>query len=170
MRIMPYIVTYVIFGSADRTGKKLRPAWRWLPSRLIPSVEPLARKTAARRPPPRFSENRLDNSLFSYKSMGYAASLSKPANEGSGKRRHRLSRSFGCETFRGCRRSCVTPWGRVVRLSPQHLGSSWRQVNSFAARLIAFVRMIVDRFGSSKFLGVPRLISVGGSGCRLPVE
>ena len=36
-------------GPPDHSKKKLRPAWRWLPSRRIPSVEPLARKTAARR-------------------------------------------------------------------------------------------------------------------------
>ena len=68
----------------DHSKKKLRPAWRWLPSRRIPSAEPLARKTAARRPPPRFSENCLANSLSNYKSMGCAASLSKTANEVSG--------------------------------------------------------------------------------------
>ena len=71
-------------GPPDHSKKKLRPAWRWLPSRRIPSLEPLARKTAAWRPPPRFSENCLDNSLSNYKSMGYAVSLSRTANQTSG--------------------------------------------------------------------------------------
>ena len=70
----------------DHSKKKLRPAWRWLPSRRIPPVEPLARKTAARRPPPRFSENCLDSSLSNYKSLGYAVSLSKTAKEVSGQK------------------------------------------------------------------------------------
>ena len=58
-------------GPPDHSKKKLRPEWRWLPSRRIPSVEPLARKTAARRPPPRFLNNSLENSLSNVRSMVY---------------------------------------------------------------------------------------------------
>ena len=55
--------------------------WGWPPCRRVLAVEPLARKTAARRPPPQFSESPLVNALFHSRSMGYVRSPSKPANE-----------------------------------------------------------------------------------------
>ena len=58
-----------------------RRMWRWPPGRRVLSFEPLARKTAARRPPPRFLDNRLENSLSNSKSMGYVIFPSKSENE-----------------------------------------------------------------------------------------
>ena len=148
----------------DRRCKKSvqQIAWRWLPSRRIPSLEPLARKTAAWRPPPRFSDNHLEDTLYNSRSMGYVlfpsqltrnsqmkfqVSAAPFENETSVEdRRYRASlRGEGHSVGK------VTPWGRSLRgeeLSSSLLGT-WPHVANGSSR--SPLCWIAERDGGRSF-------------------